>query len=85
MCELLCQGEGVAADGQNVSLDGLRFGLQHSESVSHRGVNLGQSLLVLTQCGELTDQCLCHLLHCLAIELKRDGETEDGDLQPCFY
>lgn len=48
VCELLCQGEGVTADGQNISLDGLRFGLQHSESVGHRGINLGQSLLVLT-------------------------------------
>lgn len=76
VCELLSQGEGVTTDGQDVSLDGLRLGFQHSESVRHRGVDLCQRFFVLAERGEFTDQTLRYLLHRFPIELRTNTEKK---------
>lgn len=78
--ELLGHGEGVVADGQHVPLDGLGLGLQHSQPVGGRGVDLHQRLLVLTQRGQLPDQGLRHLLHRLPVELE-DGRAGEGGVE----
>lgn len=71
--ELLGDGEGVVADGQQVSLGGgLGLRLQGAEPLGRRGVDLDQRLLVLAEHRQPPDQALAHLADRLPVNL-RDG------------
>lgn len=77
MCELLGDGERVAADRQHVSLDaGLRLGLESRQAFGRRGVDLDQRLLVLALHRQPPDQTLTHLAHSLPVNLVKPQEVE---------
>lgn len=66
--QLLGHGEGVVADGQDVPVDA-GFGLEDGEALSHRGVDLDQSLLVLAEDRQPPDQTLAQLARRLPVNL----------------
>lgn len=75
--QLLGHGEGVVADGQDVPVDA-GFGLEDGEALSHRGVDLDQSLLVLAEDRQPPDQTLAQLARRLPVNLpngRRGGKT----------
>lgn len=77
VCELLGDGEGVAADGQHVPLDGgLRLGLERGQALGRRGVDFDQRLLVLALHRQPPDQALAHLADGLPVNLVDGREME---------
>lgn len=65
--QLLGQSVRVAADGNDVPLYGLRFGLQNREPICRCGADFRQDFLILAECGKFADKTLDHLLDVLPV------------------